>query len=179
MAENDATTGAQVNPQASADAGEAGGMIPKARFDEVNSRMKSAERKLAQLVDAEEARSRADLEAKGKWEELRAKYEERLAAVLPKAEQFDAYVTQRRETLLAGLTDADKTLADGLPLEKLEVLVERLKQQAPAGQPAVQPPARPGSPVPSGRLTPEQVQKGVRDGGQKFLRENWSAITGT
>lgn len=179
MADENATTGAQVTPHASADAGEAGGMIPKARFDEVNSRMKSAERKLAELVNAEEARTRADLEAKGKWEELKAKYEERLAAALPKAEQFDTYISQRRETLLAGLSDEDKTLADGLPLEKLEVLVERLKQQAPVMSPAVAPPARPGSPVPSGRLTPEQVQKGVREGGQKFLRENWAAIIGT
>ncbi len=178
MADDPATTGAQVNPQASAGAGDfASGMIPKVRFDEVNSRMKEAERRLADLAAAEEERTRADLEARGEWAKLKASYEERLAAVLPKAEQFDAYITQRRETLLAGLADEDKPLADGLPLEKLEALVERLKKTDVPGV-APPPPARPGSPLATGRLTPEQVRDGVRTGGQKFLRDNWAQIVG-
>lgn len=179
MADNDANTGAQVAPQAGANTGMDGnGMIPKTRFDEVNERMKSAERRLNELANAEEARTRAELEAKGQYDKLKADYEARLAAATEKATAWDLYHASRRETLLAGLTDEDKPLADGLSLEKLETLVARLTKPATEVGPAPAPAARPGPVGSSTRLTPQQVQDGVRKHGQQFLRDNWSLISG-
>lgn len=176
MPDQDATTGAQVNPQTGAGAGhDASGMIPKARFDEVNTRMKSAEATLAQLQRAAEDRERADLEAKGKYDELRQKLEQERDSLKGDAEAWRLYHAQRRETLLAGLSDEDKPLADGLPLDKLEALAERLKKTGVGTPPT--PPSVPGAAVPAGqKLTPEQVREGVRTGGQKWLRDNWNLM---
>lgn len=159
MAENDANTGGQVSTQTGAHTGvDASGMIPKGRFDEVNERMKAAERRLSELALAEEARNRADLEAKGQYDKLKADYEARLSAATEKAAQWDSYQATRRETLLAGLTDADKPLADGLPLDKLEALVARLKVEVAPANPA----ARPGqAPVQTDKATPEEVRKNI------------------
>lgn len=179
MAENDANTGGQVNTQTGAHTGvDASGMIPKGRFDEVNERMKAAERRLSELASAEEARNRADLEAKGQYDKLKADYEARLSAATEKAAQWDSYQTTRRETLLAGLSDEDKPLADGLPLDKLEALVSRLGKKDDAQRVAPPPAALPGAVGAAGRLTPQQVQDGVRKHGQQFLRDNWSLISG-
>lgn len=170
MAETNATAGEQVNTQTGANTGTDSGMIPKPRFDEVNERMKAAERRLSELSAAEEARARADLEAKGQYDRLKADYEARLAAATEKATQWDTYQATRRETLLAGLSDADKPLADGLPLDKLEALVARLKVEAPA--PAPRPAGTPGGAVEAGAMSPDQIRDGVRKGGLEWFRAN-------
>ena len=172
MAETDATPGAQGTPPAGANAGIDSGMIPKPRFDEVNERMKAAERRLSELSAAEEARARADLEAKGQYDKLKADYEARLTAATEKATQWDTYQATRRETLLAGLTDADKPLADGLPLDKLEALVARLgKVEAAPAPPPPTPASVPGGAAAGGVLTPEQIADGVRKHGIGWLQE--------
>ena len=171
MAETDATPGAQGTPPAGANAGIDSGMIPKPRFDEVNERMKAAERRLSELSAAEEARARADLEAKGQYDKLKADYEARLTAATEKATQWDTYQATRRETLLAGLTDADKPLADGLPLDKLEALVARLGK-VEAAPPPPRPAGAPGGAVSAGALTPQEIEAGIRAGGSAWIREN-------
>ena len=157
MAPESANPGDQGNPQAGAQPSTTGdGMIPKARFDEVNERMKAAERRLAEAAQAEEARQRADMEAKGQYDKLRDGYESRIKELEPLANEWTTYQTSRREALLAGLGDDDKPLADGLPLDKLEKLVERLGKKEPP--PPGNPPARPGAaPVLTGQATPDEV----------------------
>jgi len=172
VAETDATPGAQGTPPAGANAGIDSGMIPKPRFDEVNERMKAAERRLSELSAAEEARARADLEAKGQYDKLKADYEARLTAATEKATQWDTYQATRRETLLAGLTDADKPLADGLPLDKLEALVARLGKVEAAPPPPPRPAGAPGGAVSAGALTPQEIEAGIRAGGSAWIREN-------
>ncbi len=179
MAEDNANTGAQVNPPAGAASSTDSGSIPKARFDEVNTRMKAAEATLAELRKASEERERNDLEARGQYEKLKGQYEEQISALRLKADQWDSYHTTRRETLLAGLSDEDKPLADGLALEKLEALVSRLTRQAdapPAPAAAPAPAARPGNANATGKLTPAEIQEGVRKHGPQFIRDNFARL---
>lgn len=182
MSDQSANTGEQVTPQTGASAGQdASGMIPKARFDEVNVRMKAAEATLQKLQKDAENRERADLEAKGQYDTLKSQYETELTQLRDKAGQWDSYQTIRRETLLAGLQDADKPLADGLPLDKLEALVSRLNQAPAQGplagqQQAPKPAAVPGAAQVGQKLTPAEISEGVKKFGTQFLRDNFSRM---
>jgi len=173
VAPESANPGDQGNPQAGANPGTTGdGMIPKPRFDEVNERMKAAERKLAELAAAQEARERADLEARGEFAKVRERLEQELGSYKDDAEAWRSYNTQRRETLLAGLPDEDKPLADGLPLDKLEKLVERLgKKNDPEPAPAAPPAGRPGVAPVAEKLTFEQIKEGVQKHGLAWLTQ--------
>jgi len=80
-----ANPGAQGTPQAGAQPGNDGGTaIPKARFDEVIGERNSLRERLAALEAESEQRRKADLEAKGQYDQLKAEYEQRIAALEPR-----------------------------------------------------------------------------------------------
>jgi hypothetical protein len=161
-----ANTGEQVTQQAGANTGNEGNTaIPKARFDEVISERNQLRERLAALDAEAESRRKAELEAKGQFDTLRAEYEAKISQLEPKAKEYESYLTSRRETLLAGLRDDDKPLADGLPLDRLEKLVERLGK-------ANTPPATPGTPGTAAKpteYTAEMIRDGVTKEGLSFL----------
>ena len=172
MDETTAAQGAPANTQP--DAAAESIMIPKARFDEVNERRKSAEAELQALLGEKQAREEAEAAKRGEFETVLEKYKTELAAAKEKAGQWDQYQTDRREALLSKLSDDDKGLADGLSLGKLEQLVARLADQKAPAVVAAKPGASPGSLT----LTPQQIRDGVRQHGVKFLKDNASVISG-
>lgn len=173
MAETPATPGDQGTPQPGAQPGNPGeGMIPKPRFDEVNERMKAAERKLSELAAAEDARQKADLEAKGEYEKLKTRLEQERDSFKADAESWRSYHASRRETLLAGLPDEHKPIANDLPLDKLEQYVGLHKKTDPAPPPPPPtPPGVPGAAASVGALTEDQLREGFAQKGAAFWSE--------
>lgn len=174
MSENTAPQGAPENTAGAGGQPETTvGMIPKARFDEVNEARKAAQAKLDELSKQAEERKRADLEAKGEYDKLKAEMQAELEAARKKAEAWDTYQVERREELLKGLTDEDKALVDGLPLAKVEAFVSRLGQK-PAAKGAA---GNPGGSTGAAKFTREQLQRAVTD--TKFRGElglDWAGL---
>jgi hypothetical protein len=108
---------------------QAGTGIPKARFDEVNERMKAAELKLADHEASAEAGRKAELEKKGEYEKLTSETQAKLDTAQAQAEKWKAYQASRRTALTAKLSEEDKVAFGELPLEQLEQLTERLENK--------------------------------------------------
>ncbi len=134
----------------------------KTAADEIRAlrkRAQEAEGRAETLAKAEAARQDAEALARGEHESVIAKLRAENEQLSTKAAQFEAAQTARRETLLTGLTDDDRALADGLPLDKLEGLVARLGRA-----PAVHVPVHsgvPGGAVQTGTATAEEVRMNI------------------
>ena len=109
----------------------ANGSIPKARFDEINERMKAAEALVATNTANADAARQAELVRKGEFETLTTEMQGKLEAAEAKAVKLDAYEATRRTALTANLSDEDKAAFGEMPLDQLEALVTRLNGQTP------------------------------------------------
>ena len=105
--------------------------VPYARFQEVNDAKNTLRDELdalKQTIEKEaEDRKLKELESKGEYETIMKEMKGKLDMANRKAAAFDEYQATRRDTLLSVLPEDDREIYDGLPLEKLEVHVERLK----------------------------------------------------
>lgn len=173
MTEQTATPSESVTPQASEPANTQVPLIPKPRFNEVNEARKAAEAKLEEYARVEEMRNRSELETISEFNTMRQQLEDQLRAAKSKAEAWDQYQAERQDALLAGLSDDDKKLAEGLPLGKLEALVARLAQSTTTPTGAVGVPGGAAN-VPAGKVTPEEIRKHASD--PAWLRANWERI---
>ena len=112
------------------------GNIPTKRFNEVNTQKyeyKSQVSELQAQVDKFKADAAAkqqkQLEQEGKWKEIAeqksALYEKTQAALDEKNEYF----TNKRKTYLEQITDdSDKSIAESLPFDKLELFVSKVNK---------------------------------------------------
>ena len=109
--------------------------IPKSRFDEINAKRKDAENALANLKAKNEERDRLLLEEQGKFKEVNEKLKAENKDLQSKSVKWDNYLNNRRTALMENLSDAQKEIADGMPLEKLEkyvsTLIETAEQEKP------------------------------------------------
>ena len=137
---------------------------------ELRKRAQEAEDRAKAFELKERQREETEALARGEHEQVIAQLKKQLEELTPEVESYRAATTARREALLSALSDEDKPLADGLPLDRLEKLVERLGKKEPP--PPGNPPARPGAAPVATSLTPEEVRRGVRTGGLAWFREN-------
>ena len=105
--------------------------IPYSRFQEVNDAKNTLRDELDTLKqkienDAED-RKLKELESKGEYETIMQEMKGKLDMANRKAAAFDEYQTNRRDALLSLLPEEDRDVYDGLPLEKLELHIERIK----------------------------------------------------
>jgi hypothetical protein len=160
-----------------------GVQIPKARFDEVNDRMKSAEAELERLRGAQKAADDERLANEKKFEELAVKrtaerdeWKGKAETAEARARDLDARlhriaderVRALPEKLRARVPEADKAGADAR-LEKIEEL-EAVLAEVPT-QPV--PPGLGRAPKPAGGANPKQqvdeaVERALRSGGYGF-----------
>ena len=105
--------------------------IPYSRFQEVNDAKNTLRDELDTLKQAiesdKEDRKLKELESKGEYETIMQEMKGKLDMANRKAAAFDEYQTNRRDALLSLLPEEDRDVYDGLPLEKLELHVERIK----------------------------------------------------
>jgi len=115
-------------------------MIPKSRFDEVNERMKKAEKALEKITKAQQDAERQKKIAAGETEDL-------IKELQPKAERLgtlEAWLTDQLEAELKSVPDAHRSHVDAIlsAIEKPEGKLQALRAQlailgaAPAPKPA-------------------------------------------
>lgn len=101
--------------------------VPYNRFKEVLDLKKSLESEIATLKSADETKRKKDLEKQGEYKTLLTETESKLEKATEKANQWDEYQKTRREALLAQLPEGDADIYGGLPLNKLETHVDKIK----------------------------------------------------
>ena len=105
--------------------------IPYSRFQEVNDAKNTLRDELdtlrQEIESDKEDRKLKELESKGEYETFMQEMKGKLDMANRKAAAFDEYQTNRRDALLSLLPEEDRDVYDGLPLEKLELHVERIK----------------------------------------------------
>ena len=110
------------------------GNIPQSRFNEVNTQKNEYKSQVSELqsqldkfkADQEAARQK-QLEKQGEYktllDEANAKLEKSSAVV----KEYEEYKTNKRNSLMETLTeDTDKSIAEGLSLDKLELYVNKV-----------------------------------------------------
>ena len=137
MSENNTTQteANQVNqPSTEASQNNVSDAIPKSRFDEVNTQKNDYKSQVTALqsqldkfrADQESARQK-QLEKNGEYktllEEANAKLEKSSVVV----KEYEEYKSNKRNSLMETLTeDTDKSIAEGLSLDKLELYVNKV-----------------------------------------------------
>ena len=111
--------------------------VPYARFKELVDEKNDIKVKLDSLKknikEQAESRQLKDMESKGEYEKIMAEMTTKLESAEIRAKAFDEYQVSRRESLLSKLPEEDRETYDGLPLDKLEVHVEKVNtRQSPA-----------------------------------------------
>ena len=104
--------------------------VPYARFSEMVDEKNTLKVELDSLrKEAKqqfENRKLKEMESKGEYEKIMADMTSKLEKAETKAKSFDDYQASRREALLSKLPEEDRAIYDGLPLEKLEVHVDKV-----------------------------------------------------
>ena len=116
--------------------------VPEERFEKVIAERNDARTKLEtlqtqinDLTAKQKQREEAELEKKGEYKDLLAKTRTELEQYKNKADKLDAYETSRREQLMRNIiNDDDKSIAEGLSLEKLEKFANRVSVSANSGK---------------------------------------------
>jgi len=114
--------------------------IPFERFNEVNERMKKAEKELQKVLDAQKKAQDEDAKKRGEFEKLLAERERELESVRANASEWENYQATRREALLSKLPQDQRDIYSGLTLEALEKhieLVSKSKHPTNQGTPAL------------------------------------------
>ena len=108
--------------------------IPKSRFDEVNNKYKDMttqnqelQAQLDKIKADQEASRQKQLEKQGEYKTLLEEANLKLEKAQVDVKAWSEYKTNKRNTLMEQLTDdSDKTIAEGLSLEKLELYVGKV-----------------------------------------------------
>jgi len=103
--------------------------VPYARFKELvdeKNTMKSDYESLKNKIKGEsEARQLKEMESKGEYDKIMADMNARLETSEKKSKAWDEYQATRRDSLLSKLPEDDRAVYDGLPLDKLELHVDK------------------------------------------------------
>ena len=108
--------------------------IPKTRFDEVNnqkndykSQVSDLQAQLDKVTANQEATRKAELEKQGEFKTLLDESNAKLEKAQVDVKAWGEYKTNKRNTLMEQITeDTDKSIAESLPLEKLELYVNKV-----------------------------------------------------
>ena len=107
--------------------------VPYARFKELvdeKNTMKADYESLKNKIKGEsEARQLKEMESKGEYDKIMADMNARLETSEKKSKAWDEYQATRRESLLSKLPEEDRATYDGLPLDKLEVHVDKFNSK--------------------------------------------------
>ena len=105
--------------------------VPYARFSELVDEKNTLKVELDSLKkeakQQAENRKLKEMESKGEYDKIMADMTSKLEVAEKKAKAFDTYQASRRESLLSKLPEEDRDVYSELPLEKLELHVERVK----------------------------------------------------
>ena len=137
MSENNTTQteATQVNPPSTeASKNNVSDGIPKNRFDEVNNQKNEYKSQVSELqaqldkVNAnQEAARQKELEKQGEYKTLLSEANAKLEKAQADVKAWSDYKTNKRNTLMEQITDdSDKAIADSLPLDKLELYVNKV-----------------------------------------------------
>ena len=110
--------------------------IPKSRFDEVNNKYKDMttqnqelQAQLDKIKADQEATRQKQLEKQGEYKTLLDEANLKLEKAQTDVKAWSEYKTNKRNSLMEQLTDdSDKSIADGLSLEKLELYVSKVNK---------------------------------------------------
>ena len=139
MSENNTTQteANQVNkPSTEASSNNVSEGIPKSRFDEVNNQKNDYKSQVTDLqsqldkfkADQETARTK-ELEKQGEYKKLLDEANAKLEKSSVVVKEYEEYKSNKRNSLMESLTeDADKSIAESLPLEKLELYVNKVNK---------------------------------------------------
>ena len=108
--------------------------IPKSRFDEVNtqkndykSQVSDLQAQLDKIKGDQEATRQKQLEKQGEYKTLLDEANLKLEKAQTDVKAWSEYKENKRSTLMEQLTDdSDKSIADGLSLDKLELYVNKV-----------------------------------------------------
>ena len=111
--------------------------IPKSRFDEVNnqkndykSQVSDLQAQLDKVKANQEATRKAELEKQGEYKTLLDEANAKLEKAQVDVKAWGEYKTNKRNSLMEQLTeDTDKSIAESLPLEKLELYVGNINKR--------------------------------------------------
>ena len=112
------------------------GMIPRTRLNEVNNKYKDSltqnQNLQAQLdkvkADQETARI-AEMEKQGEYKKLLEEANAKLKETSVVVKEYEEYKTNKRTSLMEQITDDnDKSIAESLPLDKLELYVSKVNK---------------------------------------------------
>ena len=107
--------------------------VPYARFSEMVDEKNTLKVELDSLrkeaKQQSENRKLKEMESKGEYDKIMADMTSKLEVAENKANAFDDYQASRRESLLSQLPEDDRAIYDGLPLEKLEVHVDKFNSK--------------------------------------------------
>ena len=110
--------------------------IPKSRFDEVNTQKNDYKSQVTDLqsqldkfkADQESARQK-QLEKNGEYKTLLDEANAKLEKSSVVVKEYEEYKSNKRNSLMETLTeDTDKSIAEGLSLDKLELYVNKINQ---------------------------------------------------
>jgi len=107
--------------------------VPYARFKEVNDERRELKAQLdsrnSEIKRQSEDRKMKDMESKGEYEKIMSDMTTKLESAETRAKAFDEYQASRRDSLLSKLPEEDRETYDGLPLDKLEVHVDKFNSK--------------------------------------------------
>ena len=112
------------------------GNIPQSRFNEVNTQKNEYKTQVSDLqsqldkvkADQETARNN-ELEKQGEYKKLLDEANAKLEKSSVVVKEYEEYKTNKRNSLMESLTeDADKSIAESLPLDKLELYVSKVNK---------------------------------------------------
>ena len=112
------------------------GNIPQSRFNEVNTQKNEYKTQVSDLQsqldkfksDQETARKK-QLEKQGEYKTLLDEANAKLEKSSVVVKEYEEYKTNKRNSLMETLTeDADKSIAESLPLDKLELYVSKVNK---------------------------------------------------
>ena len=113
------------------------GMVPRSRLNEVNSKYKDSlsenqnlQAQLDKVKADQEASRKAELEKQGEYKTLLDEANAKLEKAQVDVKAWGEYKTNKRNSLMEQLTeDTDKSIAESLPLEKLELYVGNINKR--------------------------------------------------
>ena len=111
--------------------------IPKSRFDEVNnqkndykSQVSDLQAQLDKVTADQEASRKAELEKQGEYKTLLDEANLKLEKAQTDVKAWAEYKDNKRSTLMGQLTDdTEKSIAEGLSLDKLELYVGNINKR--------------------------------------------------
>lgn len=106
--------------------------VPYSRFAEVIADKKKMEERLIKLEEDQQKKRKKELEKQGEYKALLTEQESELSEAKAKAQQWEEYQSQKRESLIKShnLSERQINIANKLDLNELESYVEDLKENS-------------------------------------------------